>query len=230
MSELIQTYLPNVYKIGLLGENGWLMAIYTTLYMTVWAFLIGGLIGLLTGLFLVLTAPDGVLENKFVFHILDKVTSVFRAIPFIILLFILAPVTYLLIKTNLGPTAAIVPLSVATFAFFTRQVQVVLSELDRGVIEAAQASGATTFDLIKVYLSEGLPDLIRVSTVTLISLVGETAMAGAIGGGGIGNVAISYGYNRFNHDVTWTATFIILLIIFSIQLLGDLLTRKLSHR
>lgn len=230
MAELIQTYLPNVYKIGLWGDTGWLVAIYTTFYMAIWSFIVGGSIGLFTGLFLVLTGPGGVLENRAVFHILDKVTSVFRSIPFIILLFILAPVTYLLVGTNLGATAAIVPLSVATFAFFTRQVQVVLSEVDRGVIEAAQASGATAFDLIKVYLGEGLPDIIRVSTVTLISLVGETAMAGAIGAGGLGNVALSYGYQRFNHDVTWVATLIILLIIFSIQLIGDLLTRKISHR
>ncbi|MGT2910382.1 methionine ABC transporter permease [Streptococcus cameli] len=230
MTDWIQTYLPNVYKIGLFGDKGWLAAIYTTLYMTVWAFIFGGAIGLLTGLFLVLTAPGGVLENKYVFHILDKMTSVFRAIPFIILLFILQPLTYLIVKTSLGPTAAIVPLAFATFAFFTRQVQVVMSEMDRGVIEAAQASGATTFDLIKVYLSEGLPDLIRVSTVTLISLVGETAMAGAIGSGGIGNIAKSYGFDRFNHDVTWVATGIIILIIFTIQLIGDYLTRKISHR
>ena len=230
MQNWIQTYLPNVYKIGLWGSNGWLTATYTTLYMTTWAFVIGGLAGLMMGLFLILTAPGGVLENKFVFQILDKITSTFRAIPFIILLFILQPLTWLIVRTNLGPTAVIVPLSVATFAFFSRQVQVVLSELDRGVIEAAQASGATTFDLIKVYLSEGLPDLIRVSTVTLISLVGETAMAGAIGSGGIGNVAISYGFNRFNHDVTWTATLIILLLISCIQLIGDYLSRLLNHR
>lgn len=230
MAEWIQTNLPNVYKIGLWGDTGWLAAIYATFYMTIWSFLIGGTLGLLTGLFLVLTGPEGVLENRFVFHILDKITSIFRAIPFIILIFILAPVTLILVKTNLGATAAIVPLSVATYAFFTRQVQVVLAEVDRGVIEAAQASGATAFDLIKVYLTEGLPDIIRVSTVTLISLVGETAMAGAIGAGGIGNVAQSYGYQRFNHDVTWVATLIILLMIFAIQLLGDWLTRKISHR
>ncbi len=138
--------------------------------------------------------------------------------------------TFLIVKTNLGATAALVPLSAATFPFFARQVQVVLSELDRGVIEAAQASGATIFDIIKVYLGEGLPDLIRVSTVTLISLVGETAMAGAIGAGGLGNVAISYGYNRSNTDVTFVATLAILLLIFAIQFIGDFLTRKLSHR
>lgn len=230
MSQLIQTYLPNVYKIGLWGSTGWLAAIYATLYMTFWSFIIGGSIGLLTGLFIVLTAPGGVLENRAVFHVLDKVTSIFRSIPFIILIFILAPLTFLLVRTQLGATAAIVPLSFATFAFFTRQVQVVLSEVDRGVIEAAQASGATTFDLIKVYLGEGLPDIIRVSTVTLISLVGETAMAGAIGAGGIGMVANAYGFQRFNNDVTWVATLIIILMIFTIQFIGDVITRKISHK
>lgn len=230
MLEWIQTYLPNVYNIGWTGDNGWLAAINATLYMTIVSFIIGGLLGLLAGLFLVLTGPGGVIENRPVFQVLDKITSVFRAIPFIILLAILAPVTFFIVKTNLGATAALVPLSAATFPFFARQVQVVLSELDRGVIEAAQASGATIFDIIKVYLGEGLPDLIRVSTVTLISLVGETAMAGAIGAGGLGNVAISYGYNRSNTDVTFVATLAILLLIFAIQFIGDFLTRKLSHR
>lgn len=230
MSGWIETYLPNVYNIGWTGDNGWLAAINATLYMTIISFIIGGFLGLLAGLFLVLTGPGGVIENRPVFQVLDKVTSVFRAIPFIILLAILAPVTFIIVKTNLGATAALVPLSAATFPFFARQVQVVLSELDRGVIEAAQASGATLFDIIKVYLNEGLPDLIRVSTVTLISLVGETAMAGAIGAGGLGNVAISYGYNRSNTDVTFVATLAILLLIFAIQFVGDVLTRKLSHR
>ena len=132
--------------------------------------------------------------------------------------------------TGIGPTAALVPLSRAVFPFFARQVQVVLSELDRGVIEAAQASGATFWDIVGVYLREGLPDLIRGTTVTLISLVGETAMAGAIGAGGLGNVALTYGYQRFNHDVTILATILILLLIFFIQFIGDFLTRKISHR
>lgn len=228
--QLIQTYLPNVYELGLTGDAGWLTALLNTLYMTIVPFIIGGGVGLVFGLLLVLMGPDGVIENKPVCWIIDKVTSVFRAIPFVILIAVLAPLTLLLIQTNLGATAALVPLSFATFPFFARQVQVVFSELDRGVIEAAQASGATFWDIVKVYLSEGFPDLIRVSTVTLISLVGETAMAGAIGAGGLGNVAISYGYNRFNNDVTWVATLIILLLIFIIQFIGDTLTRKVSHR
>ena len=172
----IQTYLPNAYELGLTGDAGWLTAILNTLYMTIVPFVIGGGVGLVFGLLLVLMGPEGVIENKVVCWIIDKVTSVFRAIPFVILIAVLAPLTMLLMQTNLGATAALVPLSFATFPFFARQVQVVFSELDRGVIEAAQASGATFWDIVKVYLSEGFPDLIRVSTVTLISLVGETAM------------------------------------------------------
>ena len=230
MTEWIETYLPNVYHIGWEGTNSWPDAIYATLYMTSISFVVGGLLGLIVGLFLVLTGPNGVIENKVAFQILDKITSVFRAIPFIILLAIIAPVTYWIVGTNLGMTAALVPLSAATFPFFARQVQVVLAELDQGVIEAAQASGATLWDIIKVYLSEGLPDLIRVATVTLISLVGETAMAGAIGAGGLGYIAIYYGYNRSNTDVTLVATLLILILIFLIQFIGDFLTNKLSHK
>ena len=180
MAELIKAYLPNVYKMGWSGQAGWGTAIYLTLYMTVLSFIIGGFLGLVAGLFLVLTAPGGVLENKVVFWILDKITSIFRAVPFIILLAVLSPFSHLIVGTSIGPNAAIVPLSFAVFAFFARQVQVVLAELDGGVIEAAQASGATFWDIVGVYLSEGLPDLIRVTTVTLISLVGETAMAGQV--------------------------------------------------
>ena len=226
MENFIQTYLPNVYRMGWSGQAGWGTAIYLTLYMTVISFIIGGLLGLIAGLFLVLTAPGGVLENKIAFWILDKITSIFRAIPFIILLAVLSPFSHLIVGTSIGPNAAIVPLSFAVFAFFARQVQVVLAELDGGVIEAAQASG----DLVGVYLREGLPDLIRVTTVTLISLVGETAMAGAVGAGGIGNVAIAYGFNRYNNDVTILATVIIIVLIFAIQFAGDFLTRKLSHK
>lgn len=230
MSSIIQTYLPNVYQLGWSGDAGWGLAIWNTIYMTIVPFIVGGSIGLFLGLLLVLMGPSGVIENKVVSWILDKVTSIFRAIPFIILIAILASFTYLVMGTILGANAALVPLTFATFPFFARQVQVVFSELDKGVIEAAQASGATFWDIVRVYLSEGLPDLIRVSTVTLISLVGETAMAGAIGAGGLGNVAISYGYNRFNNDVTWVATLLILFLIFSIQFIGDRLTRYFSHK
>ncbi|SND88554.1 ABC transporter permease [Streptococcus pneumoniae] len=139
MESLIQTYLPNVYKMGWAGQAGWGTAIYLTLYMTVLSFIIGGFLGLVAGLFLVLTAPGGVLENKVVFWILDKITSIFRAVPFIILLAILSPLSHLIVKTSIGPNAALVPLSFAVFAFFARQVQVVLAELDGGVIEGGSS-------------------------------------------------------------------------------------------
>ena len=213
MSDWIQQNFPDIYRIGMQGANSWPDAIYATLYMTVISFIIGGLLGLIMGLFLVLTGPRGIIENKFIFQILDKITSIFRAIPFIILLAILKDFTYFIVGTNLGKTAALV-----------------LADLDRGVIEAAQASGANLWDTIKVYLGEGLPELVRVSTVTLISLVGETAMAGAIGSGGLGYIAIYYGYNRSSTSVTILATFLILILIFLIQFLGDFLTRKLSHK
>ncbi|MBL6538401.1 ABC transporter permease [Streptococcus suis] len=230
MLEWIETYMPNVYRMGWDTQTGWLTAINATIYMTGWSFLFGGLLGLITGLLLVLTAPRGVLENKYVFWILDKVASLFRAIPFIILLAFLNPVTRAIVGTGIGAKAALVPLALSVFPFYARQIQVVLSELDRGVIEAAQASGATIPDIIGVYLREGLPDIIRVTTLTLISLVGYTAMAGAIGSGGLGNVAISYGYNRFADDVTLVATILILVMIFAIQFVGDFLTKKINHR
>ncbi|MGT2933172.1 methionine ABC transporter permease [Streptococcus catagoni] len=230
MSHFLQNYLPNVYEIGWSGDAGWGLAIWNTLYMTIIPFIVGGLIGLFLGLMLVLMGPGGIIENKIICWILDKFTSIFRAIPFVILIAILASLTYLIMGTVLGARAALVPLTFATFPFFARQVQVVFSDLDKGIIEAAQASGATFLDLVKLYLSESLPELIRLSTLTLISLVGETAMAGAIGAGGLGNLAISYGYNRFNNDVTWVATLLILLLIFTIQFIGDRLSRHFSHK
>ena len=230
MADWIQQNFPDIYRIGMQGVNSWPDAIYATLYMTVISFIIGGLLGLVMGLFLVLTGPRGVIENKFVFQILDKITSIFRAIPFIILLAILKGFTYFIVGTNLGMTAALVPLSAATFPFFARQVQVVLADLDRGVIEAAQASGATLWDTIKVYLGEGLPELVRVSTVTLISLVGETAMAGAIGAGGLGNLAYLDGFQRHRFDVVFVATVIILVIVFVIQFIGDMITKQIDKR
>ena len=174
MIEWISTNMPDVYRIGWEGTNSWSDAFSATIYMTGWSFVIGGLLGLVMGLFLVLTGPNGVLNNRFGFKVLDIFTSIVRAIPFIILLAILKGFTYALVGTNLGKTAALIPLSAATFAFYARQVQVVFSEMDKGVIEAAQASGATLWDIIKIYLSEGLPELIHWSllTVTLISLIG----------------------------------------------------------
>jgi len=178
-----------------------------------------------------LTAPEGVYPNKVIFNICDKIVSLFRAIPFIILLAFIAPVTQLIVHTQIGTTAALVPLSLGVFPFYARQVQVALSSVDQGIIEAAQSVGATFFDIVfTVYLREARSEIARVTTVTLISLIGLTAMAGAIGAGGLGNTAISYGYNRFNNDVTVVATLIVLILVVVVQVVGDKLATSLNHR
>lgn len=231
MTEFFSKYFPNVIAQGWGGESGWLTAICQTFYMTFWSFIFGGILGLLFGVGLVLTAPEGVYPNKIIFNLCDKLVSFFRAVPFIILLAFIAPVTQLLVHTQIGTTAALVPLSLGVFPFYARQIEVALASVDHGIIEAAQSVGATFSDIVfTVYLREARSEIARVTTVTLISLIGLTAMAGAIGAGGLGNTAISYGYNRFNNDVTVVATLIVLLLVVLVQVVGDKIAAALNHR
>lgn len=231
MTSFLTHYMPNVVQLGWTGDTGWGTSIVQTLYMTFWPAIFGGILGLIFGVALVITKPGGILENAFWFGLCDKVVSLFRAIPFIILLAFIAPFTQLLVGTQIGMTAALVPLSLGVFPFFARQVQVALESVDSGKVEAAQALGATNTDIIfDVYILEARSELVRVSTVTLISLIGLTAMAGAIGAGGLGNTAISYGYNRFNNDVTLVATILVLLLVLIVQLVGDRLAQRLNHQ
>ena len=231
MTSFLTHYMPNVVQLGWTGDTGWGTSIVQTLYMTFWPAIFGGILGLIFGVALVITKPGGILENAFWFGLCDKVVSLFRAIPFIILLAFIAPFTQLLVGTQIGMTAALVPLSLGVFPFFARQVQVALESVDSGKVEAAQALGATNTDIIfDVYIREARSELVRVSTVTLISLIGLTAMAGAIGAGGLGNTAISYGYNRLNNDVTLVATILVLLLVLIVQLVGDRLAQRLNHQ
>lgn len=222
--------MPNVMALGWGGETGWGTAIGQTLFMTFWSALFGGVLGLVTGTLLVLTGKDGILPHRVLFAVLDKVVDVFRAVPFIILLAILSPVTRAIMGTQIGDRAALVPLSLSLFPFYARQIQSALETVAPGKIESAQALGATTWDIVTdIYLREARPQIVRVSTVSLISLVGLTAMAGAVGAGGLGNTAIFYGYNRFADDVTVVATLLVLLLVLVIQLAGDTLARHLDH-
>ena len=182
--------LPNVVQLGWGGDNGWGTSIVQTIYMTFWPAIFGGILGLLFGVALVITEPGGILENRFWFNVCDKIVSIFRAIPFIILLAFIAPFTQLLVGTQIGTTAALVPLTIGVFGFYARQVQVALESVDHGKIEAAEAIGA----------------------------------------GGLGNTAISYGYNRFNNDVTLVATLLVLLFVLIIQVVGDFIAKKLDHQ
>ena len=189
--------------------------------------LIAGVLGIALGVVLVVTREGNILENKVLYAVLDKVVNLFRSIPFIILAMLLIPLTRLIVGTTIGIPGAIVPLVIATVPFFSRQVQLALLEVDRGVIEASVAMGCTPLEIIfRVYLQEGLPSLIRASSLTTISLIGLTTMAGAFGAGGIGNLAISRGYNRFQGDVIVVATIIMLIIVFISQAIGDFLEKR----
>lgn len=231
MIDWLAKIMPNVFELGLGGDSGWISSLLQTLFMTFWPALIGGLLGITFGLVLVLTKHGGIKENAVIFNITDKLVSILRAIPFIILLAFVAPVTQKIMGTQIGEKAALVPLTLGIFPFYARQVEVSLETVAQGKIEAAQSLGATLSDLIfDVYLKESRAELIRVSTVTIISLIGLTAMAGAIGAGGLGNTAISYGYNRFNNDITLVATLLVVILILIVQVLGDLLAKHLNHQ
>ncbi|CUS27009.1 ABC-type metal ion transport system permease component [Paucilactobacillus oligofermentans DSM 15707 = LMG 22743] len=201
-----------------------------TLFMVGWTALIAGIIGISFGILLTITGPKGILENTLVYSVLDKFINIIRSVPFIILLALVVPLTRIIVGTSIGTIAAIVPLSIGVFPFYARQVQNALVEVDSGIIEAAQASGSSNFDLIfGVYLKEGTSELIRVSIVTLIGVIDFTAMAGAIGGGGLGNLAISLGYDRFENDITIAATLIILVMVLVTQTIGDYFVRRTTH-
>ena len=198
-----------------------------TLIMVGISGLIAGVLGIALGVTLVVTREGNILRNKFVYLILDKNVNIFRSIPFIILAMLLIPFTRFIIGTTIGIPGAIVPLVVATVPFFSRQVQLALTEVDKGVIEASVAMGCTPLEIIfRVYLKEGLPSLIRAGSLTIISLIGLTTMAGAFGAGGIGNVAISRGYSRFQGDVIVVSTLIMLIVVFICQAIGDFLEKK----
>lgn len=188
---------------------------------------IAGVLGIALGVTLVVTRKGAILENDLLYQFLDKTVNVFRSIPFIILAMLIIPITRFIAGTTIGIQGAIVPLVVATVPFFSRQVQLALLEVDAGVIEASVAMGCTPLEIIfRVYLKEGLPSLIRAASLTVISLIGLTTMAGAFGAGGIGNIAISRGYNRFQGDVIVIATGIMLVIVFISQAIGDYLEKK----
>ncbi|MDO4720834.1 MAG: methionine ABC transporter permease [Peptostreptococcaceae bacterium] len=201
-----------------------------TLYMVGVTALISGILGTALGVMLLVTGEGGLLENRSLYHILDKIVNFFRSVPFIILLAIIAPFTRWIVGTTIGNHAAIVPLTAGTLPFFARQVQNALLEVDKGIIEAARSMGSSPAEIIfKVYLREGLPGIIRAGSVTIISLIGLSAMAGAIGAGGIGKLAITQGYNQFHQDVTLLSTLIILILVFISQMIGDWIVKKISH-
>lgn len=211
--------------------NAMLNALGETLFMTFVSLLFAVVIGLILGIVIYLTKEDGLYPNKFINKILNLIVNVLRAVPYIILLMIILPLTTALMGSMIGAKAALPSLILSSAPFYGRMVMIALSEVDGGTIEASKAMGASNFQIItKVLLPEAKPALISSVTVMAISLVGYTAMAGAIGAGGLGNLAYLYGMVRNNNYVMYSATILILIIVFIIQIIGDYFVRKLDKR
>lgn len=224
--EFLQNILPNISKHP---ERFW-NSFLETLIMTAWSGGFSFVIGLFFGIVLTVTKKGAILENKIIFHILDKLINFFRSIPFIILLTGIMPLSRLIMGTAIGVPGAIVPLIFGCVPFFTRQVETALAEVDFGLVEAALSMGLSPFEIIfRVYLKESIGPLVRGTTITLISLIGLTAMAGAVGAGGLGNYAIMYGHDRNQLDVTWVTIFVLVIIVNLIQWIGSKIIKRTSH-
>ncbi|WP_339228679.1 methionine ABC transporter permease [Oceanobacillus sp. FSL K6-2867] len=206
-------------------------AVYETFYMTVISVIGTCIFGLLLGLLLYLTSKEGIWQNKFINFIVAAFVNIFRAIPFIILILLLFPFTNFLVGTIRGPNAALPALIIGSAPFYGRLVEIALKEVDKGVVEAAKAMGAKTRTIIfRVLLPESMPALVSGLTVTSIALIGYTAMAGAIGAGGLGSYAYYFGFQRRDFDVVFLCTVIIVIIVFIFQFIGDFITNKLDKR
>ncbi|GIN93393.1 ABC transporter permease [Siminovitchia terrae] len=207
-----------------------LNALWETLYMVSISLFFGGILGIFLGVLLVVTRKGHILENRWVFSIVNPIVNTFRSIPFIILLVAIIPFTRLVVGTSIGTTAAIVPLVLHIGPYFSRLVENSLLEVDEGIIEAAKAMGATPFQIIRRFLfPEAFASLILSLTTVTIGLIGATAMAGAVGGGGLGDVAITYGYQRFSTITIFVTVVILVLLVQGIQSIGNFLERKIRR-
>ncbi|WP_338330838.1 methionine ABC transporter permease [Commensalibacter sp. Nvir] len=204
---------------------------WQTIEMTVACGIVTLLGGLPIALFIVLTSPDGLCPAPLINRFVSVIINIFRSVPFIILLVALIPVTRFLVGSAIGTEAAIVPLSIATIPYFTRIAEVSLREVDQGLIEAVKAMGGGRLTIIKeVLLPEALPGLISGFTVTIILIIGISAMAGTIGAGGLGHYAIQYGYQQFRSDIMTIVIVLLVIMISAIQWCGDTLSKRFNHR
>ena len=226
MAELLNKIIPNVMN----KLPDFLAAIKDTLVMVVWSGSIAFVLGLILGIIIVVTKPGGILENKVLYQILDKLINFFRSIPFIILLTWVIPLSRAIMGTAINVPGAIVPLIMGTVPFFSRQVESALAETDPGLIEAALSMGSGPLEIIfRVYLRESVAAIARGTTITAISLVGLTAMAGAVGSGGLGDFAIRYGHDRNMTDVIWVTVIVVFILVSIIQVIGNIVVKKNRH-
>ena len=221
-------YISNfISQYGALFAQGTVDTLVMTLASTLFAYLIGVPLGVL----LVITAKDGLKPQRALNTVLGWIVNIGRSIPFIILLVAIIPFTRLVVGTSLGVPGAIVPLTVAAIPFVGRMVEQSLAEVDGGLVEAAQSFGASIWQIVvKVFLRESLPSLIRGVSITFITLFGYSAMAGTVGAGGLGDIAIRYGYQRYQDDVMIAAVILCIVLVQVFQSAGDILARKIDRR
>ena len=226
MQELLIRLFPSLEKqMGTLGRS-----IIETLQMTGIAGVISFALGMILGTILVVTRPGGIMQNKVIYQILDKLINLLRSIPFIILLFCLLPLTRMIVGTAIGVRGAIVPLVFGTTPFFSRQIEAALSGVDEGLIEAAQAMGNSNLQIIfSVYWKESVAAIARGTSITIINLIGLTAMAGAVGAGGLGNFAYISGQQRNRMDIIYVTVIILVLLVTVIQIIGNIIVKKNTH-
>ena len=202
-----------------------------TLQMTVISTIMAMIIGIPLGVVLLVTSKGHILENAALNKILGAIVNATRSIPFIILMVAIIPFTRMVVGTSIGTTAACVPLTLAAIPFLARLVETSIKDIQFGVIEAAQSMGASPFQIIrKVLLPEALPTIIDNVTVLIVNLIGYSAMAGAIGGGGLGDIAIRYGYQRFQGDIMLATIIILIIMVQVIQMIGDGLSKAMNKK
>ncbi|HBF37220.1 MAG TPA: ABC transporter permease [Firmicutes bacterium] len=226
MLETFKTWMPNVISL----YPDMFKALGETLFMVLISGMLATVIGVPLGVVLAVSREGGILANHKLYSTLGKIVNTLRSIPFIILLAAILPITRLLVGTTIGTKGALVPLIFGTAPFMARQIESALLDIDKGVIEAALAMGSSPLEIVyRVMLREGLPGIIYALTITMISLIGLSAMAGTVGGGGLGDFAIRYGYQYFETDVMLATIIILLVLVNLVQGIGDFLLKLVTH-
>ena len=226
MLEFLNKLIPNVMNDLPKLYDSIIQTFIMLLYSGVISFFVGGFLGIL----LIVTKRYGIMQNIIIYEVLSKVINFFRAIPFIILLAMLVPLTRFIMGTAIGVKGAILPLIFGTVPFFARQMESALSEVNPGLVEAAQSMGSSPIAIIfRVYLKESIAPIARGTTITAISLIGLTAMAGAVGAGGLGTYAIQSGYYRNKLDIIYVSVILLVILVGLIQALGNFIVKKATH-
>lgn len=206
-------------------------SIWETIYMVSISTIFALLLGFPLGVLLVITEKDGIWEKQLLNSVLSTVVNISRSFPFIILMILVFPVSRIIVGTTIGTTATIVPLAIAAAPFVARIIESSLKEVDKGIVEAVSAMGASTFQVIfKVLIPEAMPSLVLGITLTIINLIGYSAMAGAIGGGGLGDLAIRYGLYRFKTDIMISAVIVIIILVQGVQTIGNKIAARIDKR